>query len=464
MPPREVHWHEGMFLLPHHFQAAEAFAREERRRSEDWYHPFAWGFRTLELDPDAVSDGRLAIRACEARLRDGTKLAVPRDVEVDPLDLKPALARSGDVRVALGVPTWHANRANVAPQPEADGPRYWIETIDSEDENAAAQARPIAVRRLRARLLSGDDDRSGYEVLPLARVVRAAQAEAPPRLDPAYVPPVLTVDAWTPLWQALRALHHQVAASVEQMAAQMIDRGISLESQVPGDAERMLKLAALNGATTWLRATVAVRGITPFAWYQELCRIVGQLAIFTAGRRPPDLPSYDHEDIGGCFREVIRHIRAGLETIAPPAFEKRYFERAGERLQVSLEPGWLTAGHKMFLGVETELSDQECQALLDALDMKMGSSGQVEQFFRQRVRGLRLAPVPRPPRALPAGAGTVYFQVDPDTTAWKDVVDTHTLALRMNLARAAFQSDKVLAVVVPGTQKTTNLLFALYVI
>ena len=60
---------------------------------------------------------------------------------------------------------------------------------------------------------------------------------------------------------------------------------------------------------------------------------------------------------------MIEHVRLGLDLVAPSAFEKRYFERVGDRLQVSLEPAWLTNAKTMFLGVETELSDDECEQL-----------------------------------------------------------------------------------------------------
>ncbi len=278
------------------------------------------------------------------------------------------------------------------------------------------------------------------------------------------MPPLLVLDAWPPLWQAVQSLYHQIGAKVDQLAAQVVDRSISFDSQVPGDAERLLKLSALNAALSSFEAIAFVRGLTPLAIYRELCRLVGQLAIFTEARRPPGLPPYDHEDIGGCFYTVIKYIQLGLDTIAPSAFEKRYFERNGERLQVSLEPGWLAATRTLFLGVETELGDEECEQLLRAMDMKLGSTSRVEQIFKQALRGLKLVPIVRPPRALPAGAGIVYYQIERDQVFWRDVADTCSMAIRMNLARAAFQSDRILSVVPPRGSKTTNLQFALFVI
>jgi type VI secretion system protein ImpJ len=454
-----------MFLQPQHFQAADRHAREAWRRSEDWFHPFDWGFRALDLDREAVANATASVRSCEARFKDGTKLSVPDDAAVDPVELKgPLSAAAGEVTVYLAVPTVQGGRANVEPHPTADGPRYWIDTQDFEDENTGGHEQPIQFRRTRARLLLSGQDQTGYEVLPMAKVVRSSQAGAPPQVDTAYVPPLLALDAWMPLWRAVQSLHHQIGARVEQMAAQLLDRGISFESLVPGDAERMLKLSALNAAFSYLEAVGYVRGMTPLSTYRELCRLVGQLAIFSEARRPPNLPGYDHEDLGGCFHAVIKYVQLGLDTIAPSAFEKRYFERAGERLQVSMEPDWLTNVRSLFLGVETELSEQECQEVLDAMDMKVGSGAQVENYFRRRLKGLKLTPVARPPRALPAGAGTVYFQIERDQVFWTDVADTHTLGVRMNLTHATFQGDRKLSVALPKRNRDATFQFALYVI
>jgi type VI secretion system protein ImpJ len=464
MASRAIHWYEGMFLRPHHMQVADRHAQSLLKDSEDWYHPFNWGIRSLDLDRAAIGNYTVVLRSCEARFKDGTKLSIPSDSTVDPIELKGALAGSGAVTVYLAIPSWHADRANVAERPTADGPRYWIDVVEYPDENTGGGEQSIEVRRVRARLLLSGQDHTGYEVLPLARIERSAQTEAPPQLAVMYVPPLLVLDAWPELWRGLQSLSYQIGARIDQLAAQVVDRGISFESQVPGDAERLLKLAVLNAAWSYFQAIAFVPGLTPLAIYQELCRLVGQLAIFSEARRPPALPTYDHEDIGGCFTTVLEYIRLGLETVAPSAFEKRYFERAGEHLQVSLEPAWMSSDRTMFLGVETELSDEECEQLLRSMDMKLGSAARVEQIFKMALRGLKLVPVVRPPRALPAGAGTVYYQIERDPVFWKNVAETHTMALRMNLARASFQANRILSVVPPQSQKATNLQFALYVI
>lgn len=464
MPSRPVHWYEGMFLRPHHLQAADRHAREALRKAEDWARPFHYGFRHVELDRDAISNFTAVITACEARFKDGTHVVVPNDTGVDPIDLKPALTGKDSVVLSLAVPRFELGRANVEPRPTADGPRYWVDDEEMEDENTGGQEQILQVRRLRARLLLEGQDTSGYEVLPLARVVRSSATEAPPQLDPTYFPPLLAVDAWRPLWRRLQALHYQMGAVIEQLSSQVVDRGISFDSQVPGDAEALLKLATVNGAFSHLESIGYIKGLPPLLVYSELCRIAGQLAIFTERRRPPNFPGYDHDNLGGCFQTVVEFVQAALKAFPRAAFLKRFFQKAGERLQVAMDREWLAPSRSLYLGVESDLEAQECHELLQALDMKLGSGPQVERIFEKRVQGLKLSPVARPPRALPATQGLLYYQIDRDPTFWPDVEATTSLGIRLNLARASFQGDQMLSVSSPKTGKQANLQFALFVI
>ncbi|QDV32778.1 type VI secretion system baseplate subunit TssK [Tautonia plasticadhaerens] len=464
MPGRMVYWHEGMFLRPQHFQAAERQARADLRASEEWFHPFGWGFRSIDLDRDAIGNFLAVLRSCEARFRDGTRVVIPHDADLDPVDLKPVLTATGEATLYLAIPALQRGRANVEARPTADGPRYWVDTVEYEDENTGADEQPIDVRRLRARLLISGQDQTGYEVLPLGRVVRSSHTEAPPQLDLTFVPPLLAVDGWPPLWRRLQALHYQVGATIEQLAGLVADRGVTFESQVPGDAETLLKLATLNGVFSHLESIGYLRGLHPLMLYAELCRTAGQLAIFTDARRPPNMPGYDHDAPGMPFRTVMSYIDQAMKSFPRAPFHKRYFERAGERLEVSLDPGWTNADKALYLGVETELSQQACLELMDKLDMKLGSGAKVEHYYRQRVQGLRVEPVGRPPRALPASAGLLYFQINREAAAWRDVSESNTLGIRMNMAQATFQSDRILSLAMPGSERTTNLQFALFVV
>ena len=45
-----VHWHEGLFLRPHHFQVLDRRVQEILRLSEEWNQGYAYGIHQITVD------------------------------------------------------------------------------------------------------------------------------------------------------------------------------------------------------------------------------------------------------------------------------------------------------------------------------------------------------------------------------------------------------------------------------
>lgn len=442
MALRPVHWHEGMFLRPHHFQAASRYQTALVARTEKWNAHYNWGVRSIELDETALSNSRLVIRSLRARLHDGTPVAIPDDTNLPEINLKPAFERETAVMVYLGLPVLHSGRPNVSKNDTADALRYLIETNALEDENTGQNPQDIDVRLLNLRLLLSTDDMQGYETLPLARLIKSAAAEGAPELDLSYVPPLLATDAWKPLnTEVLHKVFDRVGRKLNLLADQIVNRGITFDSQAQGDRKTFEQVRILSEASALFNMLFFAEGVHPFTAYGELCRLVGQLAILGAQRRPPDLPRYDHDDLGKCFYTALRHIDDLLNIIEEPIYKERPFIGSGLRMQVSLESSWLEPQWLMFVGMRSPLAAEDAQKLMTkdprsghGLDMKIGSSERADEIFKLGLPGLRFNYNPKPPRALPSIPGLIYFEVDraSQKEEWARVQQTLTLAIRMN--------------------------------
>jgi type VI secretion system protein ImpJ len=470
MPTHPVHWHEGMFLRPHHFQTAQRYLDDLASRGDRWTQHYCWGLRAVELDVDALANYRVVVRSLQARLRDGTLVAVPEDGLLSPIELKEAFERASSLTVYLAVPVIHLGRANVGSGGNGEGARYLLNTQELEDENTGVNPQPVQVRLLNVKLLLSTQDQSGYEVLPIARVEKSPRAEAVPQLDETYIPPLLACDAWRPLAAGiLQNLHDRIGRKIDLVSDQVVSRGVNFDSHGQGDVLLFAQLRALNEAFCVLGVLGYAQGTHPLTAYLELSRLVGQLAIFGDTRRPPELPRYDHDDLGGCFYRLKQYIDALLNILVEPEYKERPFIGAGLRMQVALEPAWMESVWHMFLGVQSPLDPEECIRLLTRpgqLDMKVGSSDRVDTLFRLGQAGLRFTHSPRPPRALPALPGQIYFQVSRDSPGgeWQHVQRSLTLAIRLNesLIAGNIQGQRILTIKTGG--QTTTLQFTLYVV
>jgi type VI secretion system protein ImpJ len=461
-----------MFLRPQHFQTAQRHTLYRSHLDENWDHHYNWGLHSIELDHDALANHRFVVRSLQARLRDGTLVAVPEDGDLPSVELRGAFDKDNTVTLYLAVPVVNIKRANVSANGPTETGRYVVNTQELEDENTGNNPQPVQVRLLNVKLLLSTQDQAGYEVLPIARIEKSARAEAAPQLDLAYIPPVLACDAWKPLNAGiLEQVYDRIGKKQEMLASQVVSRGIGMGGEALGDRLIIEQLRTLNEASSLLGIMAFAQGVHPFLAYLELARLVGRLAIFgrKIGPRAPGLPQYDHDDLGRCFYQAKQYIDSLLDEIAEPDYKERPFEGAGLRMQVTLEPSWLESANQMFVGVKSPLSTEECIRLLTkqgVLDMKIGSSDRVDDIFRMRQRGLMFTPFPNPPRALPAIQGLTYFQINRDSQQeeWKNVHDSLTLAIRLNqnLIEGNIQGQRILRINTGPVQ--TTLQFTLYVV
>ncbi|MGE0755677.1 MAG: type VI secretion system baseplate subunit TssK [Pirellulaceae bacterium] len=464
-----VHWSEGLFLRPHHFQAAERYWSELLATSHQWANHYHYGVHAVEISQEALANYQIQINRLQARMKDGTVVSLEGGREPDRRDLKEAFQRQTEVTVYIGVPKLVLGRPNVTPRrtPEA---RYFESEVAVADESRGGNDQELAFRELNGRLLLSTDEFAGWEVLPLARVKRAGEGEAVPRLDDDYFPPVVNIQAWPPLGLGVvRAIYDILGEKMEVLGDRVVQRGTTLASQEPGDLEDLMMLMGLNQGAGTLGCLAFASSVHPLVAYTELCRLVGQLAIFDDTRRTPQVPVYDHDDLARIFKWVKVQIERMIGTRRRLEFEQRFFHGVDRGMEVSIEPKWLHAGWNWYVGVNgAGAGDREIRDLLRPgnLDWKMGSAQQVDLIFKHGIPGVNLVDLPQPPRALPTRQGWVFYEVRRDAAAWKDVLATQTLAIRFkeelisNLA--TLKGQRKLEVAAQG--KRSVLEFALFAV
>lgn len=432
MGSNSLYWGEGLFLRPHHFQGIERQFHEAMHVSEAWSTPNHYGIYRIEFDADALSNWRVSLSSCQMRLPDGTQLRIPEDCHLSPVAIPRTAFRNVEsrVRVYVGVAELRRGITNTGVSTASTPARYLLHSEEVEDENRAGNPQEIQYRKLNPQILIGEDAARGFNALPVMQLRLGATAEAPPQLDPDYIPPILVQEAWAPVAGFIRSVYDRLGATAEQLARQMIDRGVAFASGHREDLERILHLHAVNavlGGVSWLPFS---RGLHPFVLYTELCRAVGQLAIFRRERRMPELPLYDHDNLALCFSSLRRLLE--VEVGADESYVRIPFAAQGLQMSVRLKADWLESSWSFYIGVEATLRTTRVTELLSEkeLGMKAGSTEEVDHIYRTGRRGVRFMTVADPPRAFPR-ANWHYFRVDRDE-AWTNVEKSLNLGIRFN--------------------------------
>lgn len=112
--PDAVCWHEGMQLLPQHFQLqglrAEALVAHLAQACNPWF----WGVNRVEFDPSALSGGRVRVLQLQATLPDGLPVNIQAGVgPMLELDVGEAVNAADDATVTVYLaisPLWRAGQ------------------------------------------------------------------------------------------------------------------------------------------------------------------------------------------------------------------------------------------------------------------------------------------------------------------------------------------------------------------
>lgn len=446
-----VHWAEGMFLRPQHFQAMDRARAEELAVATAATDPCCYGLVRVEIDAAALANRQFELRQCQVRLRDGTLVWLESGEQPDRVSLERAgrsaavlttavddpLKEVDSIRVYVAVPRFDPGTANVSPPGPSDRSRASVVRQPVQDDTAGGNDQEVEFRRLNVRLKLSTEDLSGFELLPIAQLRRAGNREAPPEIDPAYFPPVLAIDAWPALGlDIVRGVYDMVGRKVEVLSEQAVSRQVGFSSSEPGDLDRLMMLSKLLESQAALRVVAFAPGVHPRVAYTELCRVAGQLAVFEPQRNQAELPLYDHDDLAGIFREVKNRIESMINRVGTLDFEQRYFVgTAAATLAVTMDPKWLASDWQCYVGVlHGDMPEEECHRLLTGnahLDWKLGSPDEVDRLFRLGLPGLQLFTLERAPRALPARSGWLYYRIGTDNPAYRAVQVAQGLAIRL---------------------------------
>ena len=409
-----IHWHEGLFLQPQHFQRMQHGFHQLLHDQRRLIAPYPSGIIEARLASDALADFRLHFDRLRVLMPSGQEVRVPENTDLPDLPLKPLLAGSPNgVTIHLGLPIWHETRANtldLGPQADVRSKLvYRVRTEQVLDENSGQNNQPVLMRRLNARLLHEADDMSDLESVPVARIILGAgENVGQPRLDPEYIAPSLFVQSSPRLFEIIRNLVDQVQASHKELLGQLNRTALAMETLHGQQFEQVLRLRTLSRFCGRLPALVRASHVTPFAWYLELRELVGELTALKLGQESFDVPDYDHENLYHSFKSLSDRARALLRVAVESAFLKIEFKRETQFFAAAMLEDHFTKPVDYFLAIKTSQDYGTVRQLVqDGNRFKvMPKSMWNKAFF-----GIVLEEERFPPHFLPAQAGLHYFRI-----------------------------------------------------
>lgn len=436
---KTIHWHEGLFLQPHHLQQFQKQIHDrfgaERRLSMS----YPYGVVLSKLSLDELEDHRVRFEQLHVVMPSGAHFLFPDAAELPSLDVKRVFtSQSEPFTLYLGVPLWLAERANSVEFRERTVSQrvkilYQVDEAELADENTGQNKQPVQTRRLNGLLLFEDEDMSDLEFIPLLRVTRelVSDVSSGPRQDPHYVAPTLILKGSPILRELARDLTSQICATQEELANQLASTPLNLQSLQGPQFEQLWRLRVLSRFSARLPALVDLGMIPPFELYLELRDLLAELASLHPERRDFEVLAYDHDDCYPCFQQLSQKIRGYLKASVKPSYRKVDFHSMDGLYIADLKPEIFQGATGNFLGIQTAQDPGTVKRLVEDGDQfKLMPAS----FGARAVRGISLKEERFPPLELPGRPGLYFYRLmlDQSRRIWEQFVQEPAAIIHFN--------------------------------
>jgi type VI secretion system ImpJ/VasE family protein len=273
-----LHWSDGQFLQPHHFQYFQrqnmAFLQDNRLFS----NPYPRGLIDFEVDNDSLAAGRVVVKRFSAILGDGTALSMPGNCLLPPLDLTETLKTNpNEVIVYLALPHWSEFEANLAEEGAlSQQRRYSPRKKRLRDENTGDNEITLITRQLNTRLTADSGDIKDSQMLPVLKlnVLSHDKAERTLEINDKFFPPYIILSATSPLHSVLQGLLADLRRCRDKALDILTGLNFKSENFSGYNAYTVLRLKTLGLYEQRISSFLAAGNLSPFDIYMELSSLL----------------------------------------------------------------------------------------------------------------------------------------------------------------------------------------------
>ncbi|MDR1252204.1 MAG: type VI secretion system baseplate subunit TssK [Treponema sp.] len=427
-----LHWNDGQFLQPHHFQYQQRIASEYVRINRSLLLPYSYGLLDFELDLESLKGGRVAVKRFSAVMGNGMELSMPGNCVLKPLDLNDALKENpAGFTIYLAVSHWSEFEANLADEDASQEKKCYLpQKKKVRDENSGDNEITLITRRINAHLVTDHDDNKDMQLLPILKlnVLSRNISQVMIKADENYIPPFMMLTADDPLFNMTAGLIPDIRRCRDKQQnaiAEVPNRtGNFSRADALEDARSFLLLRTLNYYHLRLSTLLADGFITPFDLYLELASFLSELMGINPQNGIREIRRYDHDDRLPVFAELFKDIRSFIRSEGGAGYIRLNFAPTedGNYLFAGIKTEDIATVNEMYLAVKTAAENGEVIRALEQGDtFKLINPGAKSQ----RIRGMKLTGLRYPPRFLPILEDTIWFRLDQAESAkvWRDMCE-----------------------------------------
>jgi type VI secretion system protein ImpJ len=276
------------------------------------------------------------------------------------------------------------------------------------------------------RILFEGESTEGSTVLRAARLTRTVTGDF--QLDTQFIPPLVDIQASEYLMAIARRLIEILSTKSSQLSGMRRQRNQSLADFGIADVASFWLLYTINSFLPALRHLYETRRGHPSALFETMLALAGSLSTFSMRIQPRDLPSYEHDDLGGCFGKLDTQLRELLETVVPENTVSIPLRLVQPSVYAAaLDQDKYLSAPQLFLAISGAGRANEIVQRVPSL-LKVSAAGQLDRLIRQALSGISLTYVPSPPSSVPVKLNHHYFLLQKSGPEWDAVARARNIA------------------------------------
>lgn len=413
-----IHWSDGLFLQPHHFQQMQNSIFDNSRalfRLCNFYH---YGFIDCEIKEELLDDLRIGLRKFSAIMPNGVELSMPGNAVLKncDIDVKSCLDKDNFL-LYLALPVYNENEPNLNSKIEQNK-LYSTKEYIVNDENTGNNEISLLKRVYNVKL-STDNKDENYIYLPVCRLFWISRNVNSPRIgiDKRYCPPFFVISSDCVLKEYLLELLHLIRKKINHIKEDLRSFGYSTERIIGDNLFNTMQLRLLNSYEPYISSTLQTDKISPFEMYLKLRSFLGELCALFPLSNKDEVLEYDHNNLMEVFSDLFTNIRSVLSMGGYLDYIQYDFTLNDDHYTSVFKLDDVKNSNEFYICINTSSNVDTVKLAVEQGDnFKLLAKSELEN----RTRGVKLKELRNPPRYLPAVRDGLFFKIIPNQ-AWDNI-------------------------------------------
>ncbi|BCL75814.1 hypothetical protein JHS3_15500 [Jeongeupia sp. HS-3] len=305
--------------------------------------------------------------------------------------------------------------------------RFRSQQYATADLYTQALEADLSTLELDVRLMVEEENRDGYDSIPVARLAKNATGQWQHIDD--YLPPLLTVSASAPVARILRRLLDILVVKSQALAGAHRERAKNVMEYGTTDIASFWLLHTVNRNFARLNHLARSEPLHPEELYLALAEFCGELQTFSTIYSLGDLPPYRHDALSEVLPVLDIQIRELLDTVISARYMVIPLNQPKASFHIGrLESDRLLDNVDFYLSVQSDLPAAQVIESVP-FKFKVGAPDDVEKILNSALRGVSLSHVGQTPSAIPVRVGNHYFALEPRGDIFQRMLQSRSICI-----------------------------------